>query len=79
MLSSNEAVQRALAQFDSGEDDTNDEQLEFLIDLAYRAREIYVKLYASRLLANAPQQEPDMTFKTMGEFLNGEQASTSEM
>ena len=76
MLSSNEAVQRALAQFDSGEDDTNDEQLEFLIDLAYRAREIYVKLYASRLLQNEPQQS-DMPFKTIGEFLNGEQASTS--
>ena len=78
MLTSEQAIKRALEQFESGVDNTGDEQLEFLIDTAYRAREIYVKLYASRLLANAPQQESDMPFKTMGEFIS-EQASSSEM
>ena len=78
MLSSEQAIQIALEQFASGGDNTGDEQLEFLIETAYRAREVYVRLYASRLLTNAPQQEPDMPFKTMGEFIS-EQASSSEM
>ena len=76
MLTSEQAIKRALEQFNSGVDDTSDEQLEFLIETAYRAREVYVKLYASRLLQNAPQQESDMPFKTMGEFIS-EQASSS--
>ena len=78
MLSSEQAIQKALERFEAADDDSGDEQLEFLIETAYRAREIYVKLYASRLLANAPQQEQDMPFKTMGEFIS-EQASSSEM
>ena len=78
MLTSEQAIKRAIEQFESGGDITGDEQLEFLIETAYRARELYIKLYASRLLVNVLQQEQDMPFKTMGEFIS-EQASSSEM
>lgn len=79
MLTSQEAIQKALEQFESGVDDTSDEILEFLLETSYLAREKYVKLYAARLLSNAPQQtQPtDMPFKTMGEF--NEQTPFSEL
>lgn len=73
-----DVYERALTQFNSGNDDTGDEVLEFLLKTAYTARYLYVLAYAELLLKHAPQQESDMPFKTMGEFIS-EQASSSEM
>lgn len=74
MLSNEEAIDLAVDKFNSTDDDSGDEVLEFLFNLAYDARDKYIRLYAAKMKQESAKvvNEP---FKTVGEFLD--EASSS--
>ena len=69
-----EAINRAVKQFNTGENDIEDLVLDFLCNLAWESREVYIKLYATRILQEASTQSVvnDEPFKTIGEIIHDE-------
>ena len=74
MLSDEEAIKLAVDKFNSTDNDSGDEVLEFLFNVAYGARDKYIRLYAA-MLQRESAKVVDEPFKTVGEFLD--EASSS--